>query len=275
MPTVVAIIGAGELGASVASHLAHRDHVARILLVDDAGGVAAGKALDIQQACAVSGAHTHLVGTTDVSKASGCDVCVVADPASAGADLPALEHLGSFVHRAPFVLAAPLDARQFAHAVRETGLAPDRLLGSAPEGYAGAVRALIALEAGCSPGEIELAVLGTPSAFVVPWTEGSVHGSRLDQVLSAPQIVRLEALLPRLWPPGVGTLGVAAARIVEGLLGRSRRRASVLAMLDGEFGARGVAGVVPVRLGPAGLVRIEAPVLSVRDRTRVATSLGL
>jgi len=46
----VAIFGAGELGGQVAHLLARRDVARAIVLLDDAGTVAAGKALDIAQA---------------------------------------------------------------------------------------------------------------------------------------------------------------------------------------------------------------------------------
>ena len=48
--STIAIIGAGELGGALAYRLARDDWAARILLVDDQGSVAAGKALDIMQA---------------------------------------------------------------------------------------------------------------------------------------------------------------------------------------------------------------------------------
>ena len=75
----VAIIGAGALGGAVAQAIAGRDRVRRILLVDAAAGVAAGKALDLQQSGAVSGSHTRLDGTDDLSRAIGSSVCVIAD----------------------------------------------------------------------------------------------------------------------------------------------------------------------------------------------------
>src|SRR5205809_700370 len=77
----IAILGAGELGGAAARVLASRDCVARILLIDAAAGVAAGKALDIQQSGAVEGFHTRLVGTDDVTAVTGVDVCLVADRA--------------------------------------------------------------------------------------------------------------------------------------------------------------------------------------------------
>src|SRR5262245_3871780 len=45
----VAIVGAGELGGAVAHVLARRDAVRSIVLADESGRVAAGKALDIAQ----------------------------------------------------------------------------------------------------------------------------------------------------------------------------------------------------------------------------------
>jgi malate/lactate dehydrogenase len=45
MSATVCIVGAGELGAAVADALARRECVARIVLIDDAEAVAAGKAL--------------------------------------------------------------------------------------------------------------------------------------------------------------------------------------------------------------------------------------
>ena len=75
----VAIVGAGSLGGAVAQALAARDRVRRILIVDAAAGVAAGKALDILQSGAVSGAHTRLEGTDDLTRVVGAAACVIAD----------------------------------------------------------------------------------------------------------------------------------------------------------------------------------------------------
>ena len=61
--STVAILGAGELGGAIAHALAARGSVSRVLLIDPHGQVAAGKALDIQQAGAITGFHTRLEGT--------------------------------------------------------------------------------------------------------------------------------------------------------------------------------------------------------------------
>src|SRR5438067_9251721 len=80
----VAIFGAGELGGQVAHLLARRDVARAIVLLDDAGTVAAGKALDIAQAAPIEGFATQLSGSTDVAAAFGCAVIVLAETAKSG-----------------------------------------------------------------------------------------------------------------------------------------------------------------------------------------------
>ena len=84
--STVAILGAGPLGGAVAHAIAERGLASRVLLIDPTGQIAAGKALDIQQAGAITGAATHLDGTTDMDRAIGCDVCVVADRGGPGGE---------------------------------------------------------------------------------------------------------------------------------------------------------------------------------------------
>ena len=79
-----AIIGAGDIGGAIAHALARRESASRVWLVDATGSVAAGKALDIQQAGAIDGFVTQLGGTNDVARIIGCDVCIVADRFAAG-----------------------------------------------------------------------------------------------------------------------------------------------------------------------------------------------
>src|SRR5262245_12421118 len=77
--TTAAILGAGDIGAATAHALAGLDSVQRIGLIDAAASAAAGKALDIQQAGAIDAFHTAVTGTDDLSRVTGCAVCVVAD----------------------------------------------------------------------------------------------------------------------------------------------------------------------------------------------------
>ena len=279
--STVAILGAGELGGATAHALAERGCVSRVLLIDPHGQVAAGKALDIQQAGAISASPTRLEGTTDSTRVAGCNVCVVADRAGPAAaewrrddSLDTVARFARDAATAPLVFAGSGQESLMRALAVETGIARRRLIGSAPEALAAAVRAMVAMEAGCSVTEVSLSVLGrAPRAIVVPWVEASVAGYALEKVLTQAQLARVEARLARLWPPGPYTLGLAAAEVVDAIVRWSRRPRCVTAVLDGEFGARGQAGAIPAYLGPSGIERTSVPVLNTRERVQVEAAL--
>jgi len=291
--STVAIIGAGDLGGAVAQALASRDSVGRILLIDTAANVAAGKALDIQQSGAVDGFRARLSATDDLSRVTGAAACVVADrfgpPAKEwqGEDgLAMLGRLEPYLSGSPIVFAGAQQTDLMLRAGRELGVHRRRLIGSAPEAFASAVRSIVALEARCSPAEVMLAVLGTPKrhmaeappgsegGWVVPWSEASIGGYALERVLSQVQLTRIEARAACLWPLGPYTLGAAAAVAAEALVTSSRRRLSALTLLGGELGVRNRMGALPVLLNSHGIADVRVPTLNTRERVLVDTSLN-
>ena len=278
--TFVAIIGAGDLGGAVAQALASRESATRVLLVDEAAAAAAGKALDIQQMCAITGSQTSLRGTGDTSEAIGCAVCIVADrfgPAGEwrGEEARAMvASLHQMIGKAPLILAGVAQSDLLRRAVLEAGMARKQVVGSAPEALASAARAIVALEARCAPSEVTLAVLGAPpDGFVIPWSEAAVGGYALAQVLTTVQLGRVEARVARLWPPRPYALGLAAATVTEGMLRSARRAYSVLALLDGELGVRGRVGTVPAFFDSGGIAALREPSLSNRERVQLDTFL--
>ena len=279
--TMVAIIGAGDLGGAAAQALAARARVGRVLLVDAAGPAAAGKALDMQQAGPVEGYPTRLEGTSDDSRVTGCQACIIADRFGAKAEwqgdeaLAMAARLAASLGDAPLVFAGAAHAELIEQLSREAHLPRERLIGSAPEALVAAVAAIVAMEARCSSTEVSLAVLGVPpSGFVVPWSEASIGGYGLDRVLSQVQRARVEARVARLWPPGPYALGAAAARVTEAVLHSARRSFSVLTPLGGEFGVRGRVGSLPALLSSRGIVHVRVPDLTTRERVQLETALG-
>jgi malate dehydrogenase len=290
--TTVCILGAGELGGSVAHALARGERVRRVRLIDEAGTIAAGKALDIQQAGAVEGFHTSVEGANDLTRVTGCVVTVIADsggptnPAEAGHHAPSREWQGEaglsmmvrlkgFLGDAPIVFAGAQQSDLLRVVEREAGFDRRRLVGSAPEALAAAARAIVALEASCSPSEVALSVLGAPpSGFVIPWSEATIGGYAAQRVLTQVQLRRVEARVARLWPPGPYALGLAAARVAEALVTSARRAANVLTVLSGEFGIRNRVGTLPCLLGPTGIVSARTPTLDTRERVQLETALG-
>jgi malate dehydrogenase len=269
----VAIIGAGDLGGATAQALASRDRVGRLLLIDAAAGAAAGKALDLRQAGAIDRSHTALEGTDDLSRVTGCHVCVVADRFASGSPewqgeeaLALLGRLNPYLGAMPVVFAGAVQSDLVAAAARELGIPPGRLIGSAPEGFAAAARGIVAMEARCSARDVSLTVLGAPPRLMVPWSEASIGGYALERTLDQVQLNRLEGRLPSLWPPGPYTLGLAAGRVTEAILESSRSAVAVLTMLNGEFGVTNRIGTVPALLSSSGIVHTRTPALNTRER---------
>ena len=279
--TTVCILGAGELAGAAAYALARGERVGRIVLMDEEGTIAAGKALDIRQAGAIEGFHTHVDGTHDLTRVTGAAVCVISDSARAvewhgDAALAVITRLRGFMAEVPIVFAGAMQAELILAAVREAGLGRRQAIGSAPEALAAAAKAMVALEAGCSPSEVALTVLGAPPAgFVVPWSDASIRGHALERVLTQAQIRRVQTRVASVWPPGPHALGAAAARVVEAIVTGARHATSVLAMLGGEFGARDRVGIVPCQLASSGIAEIRVPALTSRERVQVETALNV
>ena len=279
----VAIIGAGDIGGACAQALSAGDHVSHLFVIDTSAKAASGKALDIQQSGAIVGFHTRLDGTDDASRATGCGVYVIADRFGAGsAEWQGEEALAMIKRLAPADADAPLVFAGVSHgelisaAAREAYINRRRLIGSAPEALAGAIAAIVAMEASCSPDEVSLAVLGTPPlSFVVPWSDATIGGYAIERALSQVQLTRIEARAARLWPPGPYALGAAAARVTEAILDSSRRSCDVLTILDGEFGVRGRVGTVPALLASRGLVQTRVPSLNTRERVQLDNAFGV
>ena len=278
--TSVAIFGAGEIGGAAAYALAINECTRRVVLIDSADVVARGKALDIQQSGAVSAFHTTLEGTSDLTRVVGCDLCIVADRHGSSDRPPdeaflSIKQIAGYLGDGPVVFAGASDARLLSITADEGGVAPRRLIGSAPHALASAVRAIVAMEADCSPADVMLTVLGTPPAgLIVPWSEASIGGYALQQVLPQVTLSRVEARVKALWPPGSYALGTAAAQVAAAALSASRRLFSVLTQLQGEFGVKRRPGIVPARLHSRGIDEIRVPELTSRERVLVQTALG-
>lgn len=277
----IAILGAGDLGGATARQLAAIDVVSRIVLVDDIGNAAAGKALDVAQSGPVDGYTTALSGTNDVAAVVGAVAVIFADrfgPPSADwqdeAGLALLKRVAGLNQAALLLCAGASQSSLVERGVNELGVSRARLFGSAPEALRSAVVTVTALEAAAAPSDISLAVLGRPPQHViVPWDEAAIGGRSATQVLSAAQLARLEARVARLWPPGPYTLAAAAARIIQTAITRGPRIHMAQVALTRDEGTPGRSAMMPVALQPAGIARLIEPALSNRDRVRYETTL--
>jgi malate/lactate dehydrogenase len=187
-----------------------------------------------------------------------------------------LKRIAQLDTRGLVVCAGASQRRLVERGVRELGFARERLWGSAPEALAAAVRAIVAVEAGGSPQDVALTVLGVPpSRIVVPWEEVTINGFSATRTLDEPARRRLAAKVAPLWPPGPYTLAAAASKAAEAILGRSRQIVAAFVAPDDSSGRRTRCAALPARVGPSGIIRIELPALTPRDRVALDNALLL
>ena len=279
--SIIAILGAGTLGGALAHKLAGRDRVRAVRLIDPASDVAAGKALDIQQAGPVERFDTRVTAAGDIDAVIGAAAVVITGPVDTPeqdwqgeAALALLDRVAGLTRRTPIVCAGASQGLLVAAGVRQLGLERRRIFGSAPAALVSGLRALVALEACVSPSEVAINLLGVPPAHpVVTWSSATIGGYALEDTLSAPQLARLKARIEHLWPPGPFVLASAAARVVEELVNGVAQRTFACFVGDGSGTGPG-ARSVGVTLGPGGIQDFLPATLSRLERVRLENAFG-
>jgi malate dehydrogenase len=277
----VAILGAGEIGGATAHVLARRDVVRSIRLVDEAGSIAAGKALDIAQAAPIEGFSTQMTGAADIASAAGASVIVIADRIGAGEwngdeGAQLLKRLATMAPRAVLLCAGASAREMIDRAVRELRVKRTRVFGSAPEALASGARALCALAANGSPRDVALSLVGSPPGqTVLLWEHATVGGLALTSLLAEPERQRLARRIAAAWPPGPYALAAAATGAIEAMSGRTRRTLTCFVGPDVSMGNRTRTVALPSRLGTAGIERVMLPELSARERAALQGALEL
>jgi malate/lactate dehydrogenase len=277
----VAVVGAGEVGGAIAHRLAVCDAVSDICLIDEAARIAEGKALDIRQSAAIQSFATRVTGARDLTAVVGAGIIVIADSADGSAresdnNLAILARIAEMAPDRITICAGSAHRDLVEHGVRELGYSRDRLFGSAPEALSAAVRAFVALEAGGSPRDVSLTVVGVPpSHAIVPWESATMAGLPLEHALGEPMRRRLAARVGPLWPPGPYALAVAAVKAITGITGKTRGLVSGFVAPDDGSGRRSRVVALPVRLGSTGIVAVETPPLNSHDRVALDNAMML
>ena len=73
----ISLIGAGQIGGTLAHLIGIKEFVNEVVLFDVASGVAKGKALDIAQSSSVDGFDVKFSGTDDYKDIKGSDVIII------------------------------------------------------------------------------------------------------------------------------------------------------------------------------------------------------
>ena len=261
----VAILGAGPLGGALTYTLASRARFDEVRLIDSAGTVAVGKALDIRQAGPPDGCSTRVTGHTDITDAAGAWVVVLADPlptsdpSRAATDPTALLRKACAISPGAMLVCADAShAPLIRRLVGEGICAPDLLVGSAPGAAVSAAQSLVALAAGSASAEVAVGLSSSPETGMpeIDWQRVSVRGRRAIDVLTAERRDRVGRQLAAAWPPGPYALAAAAAGVAEAAWFGSRRSHSAW-VADRSLGAD-EAGLVDIVFDPGGRMRPAA-----------------
>jgi malate dehydrogenase len=290
----ITVVGAGNVGATVAQEVARRDY-AEVVVVDIVEGLPQGKALDLAQAGPVLGYEPAITGTNGYEDTAGSDIVVVTSgkprtPGMSRDDLvttnekivglvtqSALEHSPDAI---VIVVTNPLDA--MCHVAKDTsGLAKERVFGMAGVLDTARFRTFIAWETGASAKDVQAVVLGGHGDQMVPVVSATtVGGIPLRQLVSDE---RIEALVERTRKGGgeivelLGTSawyapGAAVAEMVDAICLDQKRVLPCTAYLEGEYGIDGLYIGVPVKLGAGGAEEIIELDLGDDEKSELAKS---
>ena len=275
----VTVIGAGNVGATVANVLAHRDFVNEIVLVDIRAEFAQGEALDTWEQAAIGNYSTKLTGTADYKDTAGSDVVVITagiprKPGMSRDDLIST-NAGIVVgcvkavleySKDPIIIIVsnPLDVMTHA-AYKASGLPSSKVFGMAGILDTARYRAFLATELEVSPKDIQAVLMGGHGDTMVPLPRyTTVGGIPVTELISAE---KLDAIVERTKKGGgelvqlMGTSawyapGAAAAQMVEAILKDENRIFPVCAYTEGTYNMESIYLGVPVKLGKGGIKQI-------------------
>lgn len=275
----VTVVGAGNVGATLAQRIAEAD-LADVVMIDVAADLATGKALDMMEAAPVVGFNAKITGGGDYSTTAGSDVCVITaglarKPGMSRDDLlmknteivkGCVEQLILHSPNTILILVTnPLDA-MCEVARRASGFPRERVFGMAGVLDAARMRWFIADELKVSVEDVDAFVLGGHGDTMVPVSRfATVAGIPLPQLLSAE---RIEAINQRTQTGGIEIVNyyktgsayyapsASTYEMVAAVLHDKKKILPCAVLLDGEYGLTGLFVGVPVRLGRGGMEQV-------------------
>ncbi len=258
----ISIIGADELGATIARKLAETDAGCRIVLCDENEGMARGKALDIAQSAPLLGFAPRLEGTADLERTAGSGLIIFSSWDAAARDEAAaakiLGRLGQLSRNAVLISAPEKSEKLLALAITSGAFDERRALGSCPLALASSGAHMLAEELRVPSYEIKLMVLGAlREKLIIPWSVASSGGVALERLVPAAVMRRISEAIKKHPPLGPYLLAAAAARLAREVMADGCALYPGLACSDGSYCPPGHIVALPIRLGRSGIIAIE------------------
>ncbi|MDZ4708800.1 MAG: malate dehydrogenase [Saprospiraceae bacterium] len=275
----VTVIGAGNVGATCANVLAHQDIVNEIVMLDIAGDMARGKALDTWQQAPIDEYSTRVKGTDNYADTAGSDIVIITagvprKPGMSRDDLISTNAkivsgvTRSILQHTPdpilIVVSNPLDVMTYA-AQKTSGLPTSKVMGMAGILDTARYRAFLAEALQVSPKDIQAVLLGGHGDTMVPLPRyTTISGIPVTELIDAEA---LHAIVERTKGGGgelvklMGTSawyapGAAAAQMAVAILKDENRIFPCCIRMEGQHGLQDVYLGLPVKLGKGGIKQI-------------------
>lgn len=293
----ITVIGAGNVGATCANVIAHKDLAAEVVLLDVKEGLAEGKALDIWQTSSINHFNTRVTGSTnDYLKTKGSGVIVITSgiPRKPGMTRDDLiktnaaivkEVTEKAIKYSPdaiiIVVSNPLDVMTYA-AFLAANKDPHKVFGMAGILDTGRYKAFLANALNVSPTDIHAMLLGGHGDTMVPLPRyTSVSGIPVTELLGKDVINKIVErtrkgggeLVSLMGTSAWYAPGAAVTQMVEAIVDNQKRIFPVCAYLNGEYGQKNLYLGVPVKLGKGGVEEIIEISLNVEEKKLLTSSV--
>jgi L-lactate dehydrogenase len=290
----IAIVGAGNVGATTAYALMLRGLVAEIVLIDTNADRAAAEATDIADANAI--ARPARIWAGDYADVKDASILVITAGAATADGEPrtAVAGKSAVIMRACVqdamkagfdgilvVASNPADAMaQVAQTI--SGLPSNRVIGTGTLLDSNRFRKRVADQLGIAPGAVEGLVLGEHGdSEVMAYSSIRIGGMDLDAYLDGQSFDRagiahdvMRAGYTISHGKGHTSFGVATAivRICEAIQRDERVVLPVSTRLNGQYGIDGLYLSLPCLIGAAGVLRVLTPALAAAEETALLAS---
>ncbi len=287
----ITVVGAGNVGATVAENMVRRELAEEIVLLDIKEGFAEGKAMDMNQTATLNGFDSKVVGSTnDYSKTAGSTVAVITSGIPRKPGMTREELIGtnarivqmvteSLIKYSPdiiiVVISNPMDTMTYL-TNKTSGLLKNRIIGMGGILDSARFKYRLSEQLNCSPNDLQAQVIGGHGdTTMIPLINHATYNSiPVTQFLSQDQqdhVVSETMVGGKTLTGLIGTSawyapGAAGAELVESIVRDQKKMFPCSVLLNGEYGQDDICIGVPVIIGKSGWESIVEFNLSAEEK---------
>ena len=300
--TKISLIGAGQIGGTLAHLIGLKELANEVVLFDVASGIAKGKALDIAQSSSVDGFNVKFSGTDNYEDIKDSDVIIITagvprKPGMSrddllGINLKIIKQVAEGIKKySPnaFVICItnPLDVMVMAFQ-KYSGLPTNKVVGMAGILDSSRFKLFLSLELNVPVKEIHAMVMGGHGDTMVPLPRFTkISGKPLNELVKQGKISeeRLESINQRTRDGGAEIVkylekgsafyapAASGVEMAKSYMNNENKVLPCAAYLNGEYGVNGIYAGVPVVINNKGIDKIEVIELDQKEKEQFDHSI--